>query len=153
MKKVTLALHCDYSPEELNERRDELATVVLRHHEVERQKADSMKDFKERLDALDTRRDQLAHQIRDKGEPRAVECAVDMNRPQPGIKRTSRLDTGEFVKDELMTDQDRQQNLFAESEEIRTMFDNPDTREPEVPPIPPNGKDLEPPPATEKGFQ
>jgi hypothetical protein len=78
-----------------------------------------------------------------------------MNRPVPGIKRISRLDTGEFVKDEPMTDEDRQQNLFTEVQDIEKLFLSTDPRpesktevKPDVP-IPPPTDD---PPADTRGI-
>jgi hypothetical protein len=49
-----------------------------------------------------------------------------------------------------MTDEDRQQNLFQESEEIRSMFDKPDERDL---PVPPPTEKSDEPPTSEKGFQ
>lgn len=142
-KKITLSLRCEYSDEELAEKRDEMSNVVLGAHEVEARKADAAKAFKEQLEALYSRLDVLARQVKNRGESRAVDCAVTLNKPTIGIKQIVRLDTGEFVKDELMTDDERQENLFVEADEIQKMYEQPDSRDV----LPPKEDDQDTPPS------
>lgn len=122
-----LQLRCEYSEQELAEKRDELSSVTIGAHEVEQRKADAAKEFKEQLDTLYSRGDVLAHQIKARGENREIDCVIELNKPTVGIKRIARLDTGEFVKDEAMTEEERQIGLF-EAEDIQKIYLRPDPR-------------------------
>ena len=51
-----------------------------------------------------------------RAEERLVECAVQFHRPTEGVKRIVRTDTGEVIAEEPMTDQEKQLNLFGDSE-------------------------------------
>ena len=128
-KRINVSLQCEYTPEELNEKRDELSATVIEANLVEGKKSDAAKAFKEELDALYSRTGILARQIKIRGEFRGVECAVEMNKPVTGVKRIVRLDTGELVKDEPMTYDERQDNLFGEIDEISAAFKAADPRE------------------------
>lgn len=122
MKKTEVNLRCEYTDAELAEKRDELSNVVIGAQEVEKRKADAAKDFKENLDALYSRSNILAFQIKSRGENRAVECVIELNKPTNGLKTTVRLDTGELVTTEPMTDEERQDKLF---ESLERDFHNP----------------------------
>lgn len=138
MRKVKIKLRCEYSESELNEKRDEISNVIIGAHEVETRKAETNKIFKEQLEALYSRRDVLAHQIKDRGESREVECAVELNKPVEGTKRIVRLDTGEFLRDEAMTDDERQMRIFDEIDSLEKSFSAPDERDAIAPPDKPD---------------
>ena len=138
MKRISINLKCEYSSVELDEKRDELSSVILGAHEVERRKADANKEYKESLEALYSRRDVLAFQIKSRNEIRPVECAIEFHKPVTGVKRIVRLDTGELVKDEPMTEEERQEKLFGEIDSLEKSFSAPDDREPPAEPtVPP----------------
>jgi hypothetical protein len=126
-------LRVEFSDEELANKRDELATVIIGAHTVEEEKAIANKGYKEALEALYSRRDVLAHQIKAKGEHRPVQCAVDLNTPSTGIKRVTRMDTGELVEEVPMTDDERQGNLIDELERLASTAPTQAPVEPEPP--------------------
>lgn len=113
-KKREMSLRCEYTDVELAEKRDELSTVILGAVEVEKRKAGAAKEFKEMLDALYSRAGILAQQIKNRGENRETDCIVELHKPAEGMKTTIRLDTGEIVVTEPMTEEEKQEQLFPE---------------------------------------
>lgn len=81
MKTREINLRVEYSDPELAEKRDELSNVVLGAHEVESQKSAVNKGFKEQLEALYSRRDVLAHQIKARAKPGP--CCAQSNSTSP----------------------------------------------------------------------
>jgi hypothetical protein len=77
-----------------------------------------MKEFKERLVGLNEQQRKLARVIRGRVELRMVQCAVLFHAPLEGVKRIVRMDTGEVVREEPMTDSEKQLNLFAAQSEF-----------------------------------
>ena len=110
-KKVGLQLECAYTDAELAEKRDELAGVIIEVQAVEERKKSANSSFKEMLDGLYSQSSELAHQIKSKGEFRLTDCAIEYNSPNIGEKTTIRLDTGEVVKTEPMTHEERQDEI------------------------------------------
>lgn len=111
IRKLTLVLRCEYSDEELAERRDELSNTIIESAQVEDKKSDANKHFKEILDGLYSQSAKIAYQIKDRGEDRPVECAVEMNNPNVGEKTFIRLDTGEVFRTESMSEEERQEEI------------------------------------------
>jgi hypothetical protein len=119
--KLTLNLDCSYSDDELAQKRDALADSTLAVGIVEIDKANSAKAFKEQMDALYGECIRLSNQIKKRAEMRPVECIVKMNDPRVGEKTVIRLDTGEMVKIELMTDSERQEEIDFDLEGNRSI--------------------------------
>src|SRR5262249_49794540 len=137
-KKITLSRRCEYSDLELTEKRDELSTVICRQGEVEQRKAEVNREFKEELDGLYSRASDLAHQIRARGQNRPVECVVEFHKPNVGEKTVIRLDTGEMVRVEVMTEEERQDEIDFGIEENRMVQGLIDSVSPiDTPPDPP----------------
>jgi hypothetical protein len=129
LRKITIALPCDFTGEELEQKGQDMSATMLEYDDVEERKKVSAKEFSEQMKELRGRMRSLSKQIRRKGEERAVECGVQMHNPTVGFKTIVRLDTGEIVKTEPMTDEERQDNLFEETTQLERMFTTPDTRE------------------------
>jgi hypothetical protein len=110
-KKLSLQLDCVYSELEMVEKRDHLATVIVEIQAVEERKSSVARALKEELDGLYAESNKLAHQIKRRSETRLTECVVEYERPNAGEKQTIRLDTGELVKVELMTEDERQEEI------------------------------------------
>jgi hypothetical protein len=123
IKKLSLQLPCQYSDDELAEKRDRLSDVIIAIGETEFRKTTAAKAFKEELDGLYSESGKLAHQIKDREETRMVDCVCEMNKPQVGEKTTVRLDTGEMLKVEVMTDEERQEEIVFDVEENRKIED------------------------------
>jgi DNA segregation ATPase FtsK/SpoIIIE-like protein len=112
-KEIMLELWCELDDIEMLVRGQMLGAVVAEVELVEVQKTDAMKSFTDQLKALSQQRSKLGGIIRRKAETRMVNCVVQFHAPAPGTKRITRLDTGEFVRDEPMTAAEHQGNLFT----------------------------------------
>ena len=73
------------------------------------------------MDGLYAECSKLSYQIKKRAELRPVDCAVQMNNPRVGEKTIVRLDTGEMVKIEMMTDYERQEEIDFGLEENRAI--------------------------------
>jgi hypothetical protein len=134
-QKISLSLACVYTSEEMDEKRDRLSASILEYDKCEDEKAEVAKTYNENLKALRVEMRSLSRAINRKGEDRPVDCVVEFHNPEIGFKTTIRTDTGEIVRQEPMTDDERQENLFEETDALSRMYDAPDTRE--IPPPPP----------------
>jgi hypothetical protein len=127
-KKTTFILPVQFTPEELNERRDEIASAMLEYDRVEAQKKIAAKEYAAVLKTLRTDMSRLARQINRGGEERDVECTLTFHDPEPGFKTITRLDTGEVVRQEPMTDDEKQENLFDDRDDVeflKTLYERP----------------------------
>lgn len=115
MKEVTLDLMCELDDDELRERGATLSSTALQYDVVEDQKKSATKEFSDELKQLRGEMRKLSVIIRAKKETRPVLCMMDFHSPATGIKRITRMDTGEFVRDEPMSSQECQNNLFEGS--------------------------------------
>jgi hypothetical protein len=115
MKEATFDLVCDLDDDELRERGNTLSSTALEYDKVEAEKKDVMKGFSESLKSLRGEIRKLSGIIRRKQETRPVLCFVEFHSPVVGTKRISRKDTGEFVRDEAMSAQECQANMFEKS--------------------------------------
>jgi len=114
VKKINLALPCYYSADELSEKSNRLADVILAIGEIEIRKSNAAKAYKEELEGLYSESGKLSHQIKDRKELRAVDCVCEMNTPNVGEKTIIRMDTGEIVRVEPMTEDERQEEIEFE---------------------------------------
>ncbi len=133
--KLSMQLECAYGDDELAEKRDALADATIAVGEVEFRKSSAAKAFKEELDALYAKCGQLSRQIRARSEFRMTDCVIEMNKPNVGEKTTIRLDTGEMVKVEVMTDSERQEEIEFDidaNRNIQSLIE--DAHKPDEPP-------------------
>jgi hypothetical protein len=124
VKRVNLSLHCEFSDEELQAKAQGLSQATIELREVEEEKAAVSKEFTDQIKEIRSRMSGLAKAYKARGETRLVECVVRMNDPAPLQKTTVRLDTGEVVKVEPMTEEERQEKLFEEKQEERELVDS-----------------------------
>lgn len=113
MTQTKRDLFCEFTWIERQERAGELSQAVIEHVEVEVAKANAAKDFKERMDYIQTDIKHLARAIRANGEFRPVDCEWLMHRPNDGFKTLVRADTGEIVQTEPMGQHELQDELFT----------------------------------------
>jgi hypothetical protein len=73
-------------------------------------------DFKERIEVHDAEIDRLAEIVREKAEPRPVECK-NVRDQERGVIEVTRLDTGEIVESRVMSEQERQVRMFEPDED------------------------------------
>jgi hypothetical protein len=114
MIEITLDLVCALDDDELRTRGAQLSSTSLEYDLVEDQKKTATKEFGDQLKALRGEMRRLSGNIRRKAETRPVQCIVEFHSPVVGTKRISRIDTGEFVRDEPMTAEEHQNNLFED---------------------------------------
>lgn len=119
MKQIEMQLACELSQEEVQFRAQELGVAVTQHDVIADEKAKAMKLFKERLETVSHRMRRLSKIVQAKLEYRMVACAVEFHVPEVGTKRIVRTDTGEVVKEEAMTPEERQNNLFETSADVK----------------------------------
>lgn len=118
----------------MDARGEALSTAYIEYDRVEEEKKTVSSGYSDQLKALRGEMRQLAGQIRKKGAERAVDCVTEFHNPEVGMKTTIRTDTGEVVKTEPMTNEERQENLFEEVDAIERMYNAPDARELDPPP-------------------
>jgi hypothetical protein len=112
MKEISFDLLCDLDDDELRQRGQTLSSTALEYDKVEEAKKAATKEFSEELKGLRGEMRKLSLNIRRKAETRPILCVVEFHSPVNCTKRITRLDTGEFVRDEPMTVQECQENLF-----------------------------------------
>jgi hypothetical protein len=142
IQKLKLTLFCNFTGEEMDAKGEALSTAYIEYDRVEEQKKTASAEYGDQLKALRGEMRQLAGQIRKKGAERAVDCVTQFHTPEVGMKTTIRTDTGEIVKTEPMTNDERQENLFEEVDALEQMYNAPDAREQESPPF--EGTDEQP---------
>lgn len=110
MKPTTIKqqLMCDLTDTERREYGIVLATTLGDIEEIEAEKKKHSDHFKDRIAGLQARADETSRKVRDGKEWRNVECQVLLGTPDRDHKQTIRLDTGETIRTEMMTDSDRQ---------------------------------------------
>ena len=119
MKEVTLDLVCELDDDELRERGNTLSATALEYDKVEADKKEATKEFSDQLKELRGTIRKLSGIIRRKSETRPVACIVEFHSPVTGTKRITQKDTGEFVRDEPMTAQECQNNLFDSASVVK----------------------------------
>ena len=122
MKELTMDLACELSIDELQERAQKMSSAMIEYDELEDRKKSTAKNLADEMASL---RDQMrlhSVAIRRKSEIRPTVCYVRFHVPEMGMKRIVRKDTGEVVRDEVMTYEERQANLFDDLREIEGMY-------------------------------
>jgi hypothetical protein len=117
MRKLKREVRHEFTAEELDSKRDELAETTIEIGRLkDAAKADAA-ERKEEIDTIDSRRKQLSKEILARGEDRLVECLVRYNIPRPGRKRILRVDDGSIVEDDQpMADEEMQAHLFTDAD-------------------------------------
>lgn len=115
-KTVTQALMCRLTEAELEEESRKLTDFLLEKATLEVEKSASNKHYSDRIKAVDVRIEKQIPVVRDREIEREVECRVEYNVPEKGLKRVTRLDTNEVVETSEMTS-DECQDLFLNAPE------------------------------------
>jgi len=135
-KKIEIELACSLSDDEVRSRGDYLVELIARMDAVSEERSNVAKRYKDQLSGLAETQRKVASAIRTRCEIRMVRCWVTYHEPCEGMKRVVRMDTGDVVSEEPMTDAEKQLNLFASIEDLEKLAGG----EPE-PPKPDNGGD------------
>lgn len=116
-REIVQDLMCDLSDPELFDRAQQMSTVLQTIDEVETARRVSAKDFKDRLEGLHGESRKLSFIVRQRQEKRPVRCSVELHTPTQGVKRVVRLDTGELVREEHMTQAELQGSLLPDEDD------------------------------------
>jgi len=111
---IERSLKYDFTPDELADMSKRLANEIGAIETLEADKEESNKAFKEQIAFHATAAKGLAKDIRAGYEHRFTACRVLLNSPNLGEKTIVRLDTGEQVAVEVMSEQERQEELPLE---------------------------------------
>ena len=107
----------------MQERYMSVSNAMLKYDEVKLARKESSKEQAEEMNALRGEIRPLSKAIRSKGEWRAVKHTIRFHKPTVGLKRIIRLDTGDIVRDEQMSCEECQDNLFDDIRELDQMHD------------------------------
>lgn len=89
---------------------EHLQTVEI----LKEEKKASMSSYNSRIDEMNKEISRLGSMVRDKYEYRYIDCNIIYNTPKNTIKTIIRTDTDTEVRQEPMTDLEKQENLFDE---------------------------------------
>lgn len=123
-KPTTLALWKNFTQDELQEKGQELSGAVIEFGQIEAAKKAKVDEFKIHLDGIEGRIHRLSKEIRAKCVETSTPCIVRFHVPRTAFKQVVRLDTGELVREEQMTPQECQENLFEAKDigELEKMY-------------------------------
>lgn len=108
---ITRRLPCILTEDDVLDRGKQLANAEHAYTQIEEQKRAATKDFKDQLDAIGGRIEELSTAIRDKVETRDVECAILADHTVMK-KLLIRSDTGETVEAYEFSEAERQGSLL-----------------------------------------
>ena len=111
-KRIELQLPCTLTEHELSSRSMMLVETITAVDETNAARSGAMKEYKDRLTALEERQRELARAIRTGIEDRMVACIAEYHTPVEATKRVIRLDTGEVVREEAMSAAECQLHMF-----------------------------------------
>jgi hypothetical protein len=111
-REIEMELPCELNDADVTERALQMSATMAEIDEVDSNKRDKVKSYNERLQFLHGRLRSLGDAVRTRSEKRIVKCVVEFHVPTPTIKRTTRTDTGEVLKEEPMSDVECQKDLF-----------------------------------------
>jgi translation initiation factor IF-1 len=114
---ITRDLKHEFTPDELRE----LGAALARANKAVEELEDTKKNENARITGVlreaSLRVSQYAWKINCGYEMRSTECIVLLDTPLPGLKRLLRVDNGDTVTDEPMTDQEKQGRLIFGGDE------------------------------------
>jgi len=133
--RIELELPCTLTDEEVQSRGRMLGETIWAIDNTNAARTAAMKGFKERLVGLNEQQRKLAKIIGNRVETRMVRCVSLFHVPCEGMKRVVRMDTGEVVREEPMTDSEKQLNLFAAQMDFERFMEGQglDQPQPETP--------------------
>lgn len=108
-------LRYEYTPDEITVAAHDLATANRKRDGIEQRKKEVVASLKSEFEEQNSAITRLSNLIAMGFEYRDIEVRIELDTPEPGKKRTIRLDTGEEVSVKAMTDTDRQMVLDLQS--------------------------------------
>lgn len=117
-KKVSSWLPCELSEEEVLKAAREMAERLAKLDELEDQLASVKKQIGSDIDAANAQVGKFRDMVRTGIEHRNVMCTIRYEWAR-GKKITQRDDTGEIVREEAVSESERQQNLLENQQHAR----------------------------------
>lgn len=105
-------LRYTFTPEEKQVLSDKLALACQEKYTAEEEKKSAMAGFKKRIDEEAANMNHFSRLVNNGWEMRPTECRIDYNTPVHGTKRIIRIDTGELVREIVMTAGEYQDTLL-----------------------------------------
>lgn len=122
-RKFDEVLPCKLSDEELLERGAELAKVLDTIDAIDVEKKAAVDQFKARIQIQESRARELRTAIESKCEDRPVEC-VESFELRLGVARTTRVDTGEMIRERALRSSELQPSLPGTERPTATSFED-----------------------------
>ena len=95
--KTNQQVRYQFNTDEKLEKSEQLANCINEKTRIEGTKRSANSQFKNELDSIESKLDQLADQVSTGYEVRGIECTVELHTPGQGQKTIRRDDTGEVV--------------------------------------------------------
>lgn len=115
VRKTSMLLQCQLTEEEMLAAGKQLAEANDDLVQIENLKSEVTATFKAKTTAAEARIGELSRKVRNGYEYRQVDCLVQFDTPDLGMKQTVRTDTNEIVeKPSGMTDDEKQMLLIEE---------------------------------------
>lgn len=118
LKKVKMTLECRLTEEELKASSKTLADALRQRRGHESSLETFKSQMKAQITQLEGTINEMEGRINSEKEFRMVECEVTFDY-QTGMKTTVRKDTGEQVREEKITDEERQLHLGETATDLR----------------------------------
>ncbi len=107
-----------FSHDEIHEKGLTLARLSSEQIAIDNERKAVASEFKAKMDAKLSEIEVIGNHINNGYEHRYIDCTINYNDPNSGMKSTYRNDTGELVKKESMTAEEMQlQIVFEKNEE------------------------------------
>jgi hypothetical protein len=104
-------LRYTFSAEEKQILSDKLALACQQKYTAEEEKKSAMAGFKKRIDEEGANMAHFSRLVNNGWEMRPTECRIEYNSPVAGTKRIIRVDTGELVREVVMTGSEYQDTI------------------------------------------
>lgn len=110
ISKTTELLRYDFTDDEKKELASEMAQAITDLNTAENDKKAVMSDYKSKIDAFSAKASNIAGKLQSGWEMRNIDCRVEKDY-RKRIAKIYREDTGEFVKERRIPDDECQMNL------------------------------------------
>ena len=115
-EKMVEEVRHDFTPEELNQLRDELASKTLEVESLKAERLATATALRGRIEAVQKDIHETANKIAQRYELRETELLVLMDTPRMGVKRIVIAETSQTLREEPMTLREQQEVFKFEPE-------------------------------------
>jgi len=115
-RTAELEILCRLTISELEEESKKLTELITEKAMLGARKKAAAKEFNEQIKNLEREIDEQVPIVADREKKKKVLCQIKYNSPKPGMKTITKQDTGEFLAEIEMTD-DEKQDIFYNQED------------------------------------